>query len=201
MRSAPRQPRGSTGWELARAVARFRRAAPRMFAFCEHADVAPTNNAAGRTLRHVIVRRLGQAHVNPPDVLPHMEGRGLGDHARSPGADLILHSRTQGARKNPAKSHQSPKTTKKIQTYTHMTTRHAHRERARPKTHRITLPRLTAAQEQAGHGTRQCSAGTHGGTTQGQTISRIHQARRPRRRTAQGQERVPRSPVAAGDSA
>ncbi len=45
------------GGELARAVARLRRAAPRMFAFCEHAGVAPTNNAAERALRDVVVRR------------------------------------------------------------------------------------------------------------------------------------------------
>ncbi len=45
------------GVELARAVARLRRAAPQMFAFCEHAGVAPTNNAAERELRDVVVRR------------------------------------------------------------------------------------------------------------------------------------------------
>ena len=45
------------GRELARAVARLRRAAPQMFAFCEHAGVAPTNNAAERAIRDVVVRR------------------------------------------------------------------------------------------------------------------------------------------------
>ncbi len=38
-------------------MARLRRTAPQMFAFCEHAGVAPTNNAAERELRDVVVRR------------------------------------------------------------------------------------------------------------------------------------------------
>ena len=96
---------GGADAELERAVARLRRALPRLFAFCEHAGVAPTNNAAERALRHVVVRRKvsgqlkggrggGQAHVDPPDVLPDVEGhgeeRGGRGHACGLGADLIL---------------------------------------------------------------------------------------------------------------
>ncbi len=38
-------------------MARLRRALPRMFAFCEHVGVKPTNGVAERALRHGVVRR------------------------------------------------------------------------------------------------------------------------------------------------
>ena len=75
------------GGELARAVARLRRAAPRLFAFYEHAGVAPTNNAAERELRDVVVRRKVSGQLKRGG--GPGEGRGGRGHACGLGADLI----------------------------------------------------------------------------------------------------------------